>query len=330
MNRQKRIFKGSLPAALLGCVASIMSSVWSETTEGKTTNSAEIVSKTANLSCINLEPVGVCVWLKCSWRCRVKTSIKWKHFIADAVVSAYANTGENPWQEVRALSPATSLSQSGGANTGSDASENTSMRFKNVDVIGSPAAYLFDQLAQSSRGIYCRPGIKAYRPFFLSSLDPFWRDPLIETPLTLANAFRSVRSGSVGTYFGSIYPRIGFINQSHDFKAAAVTAQRAADIVTRKKQVHVYRPMLAKRRAGYWPPGAVTEGKNGSHRWQQLASGSPGCVVWPDVDDLKTAATDPYANRQNGATGNAFHLWRPYRCCKRKGQVFITHIDYKK
>ena len=33
--------------------------------------------------------------------CSVRTSVKVRHCIPDAVVSSYSNTGENPWIEVR-------------------------------------------------------------------------------------------------------------------------------------------------------------------------------------------------------------------------------------
>ena len=36
--------------------------------------------------------------------CTVRTSTKVRHYVPDAVVSSYSNTGENPWVEVQAMS----------------------------------------------------------------------------------------------------------------------------------------------------------------------------------------------------------------------------------
>ncbi|WP_240338255.1 TraU family protein, partial [Pseudomonas syringae] len=47
--------------------------------------------------------------------------------------------------------------------------------------------------------------------------------------------------------------------QADDYKAAAVIAQRAGDVVTRRGQIHIYQPLLAKPQSGYWPAGELIE-----------------------------------------------------------------------
>ena len=65
-------------------------------------NSAAIVSSTPQ--CLEYKVVGICYWLLCGPHgCKVKTSVKVRHYVPDAVVSSYANTGSNPWTEVSAL-----------------------------------------------------------------------------------------------------------------------------------------------------------------------------------------------------------------------------------
>ena len=64
-----------------------------------------IVAQTAaaTFTCMRWMPVGVCFWLRCSWRgCRVRTSLKVGHYNPDLVVSAYNELGGNPWAEIRA------------------------------------------------------------------------------------------------------------------------------------------------------------------------------------------------------------------------------------
>ncbi|EKP6830945.1 TraU family protein, partial [Escherichia coli] len=56
--------------------------------------------------------------------------------------------------------------------------------------------------------------------------------------------------------WGSVYHRSGFVMQSDDDRAAAVGAQRVADIITRMGESHVYREVKGVKRDGYWPPEA--------------------------------------------------------------------------
>jgi len=66
---------------------------------------ATIVASSASPGCLEYRVVGICYWLYCSWSgCSVRTSLKVRHYVPDAVVSSYSNTGENPWMEVRAMS----------------------------------------------------------------------------------------------------------------------------------------------------------------------------------------------------------------------------------
>ena len=63
-------------------------------------NTATIVGSVASPDCLEYRVVGICYWLYCTWTgCTVRTSIKVRHYIPDAVVSSYSNTGENPIEE---------------------------------------------------------------------------------------------------------------------------------------------------------------------------------------------------------------------------------------
>ncbi|MFU7548342.1 TraU family protein, partial [Pseudomonas paraeruginosa] len=70
--------------------------------------------------------------------------------------------------------------------------------------------------------------------------------------------------------WGNLYPRGGFLHQSDDYLAGAVVAQRAGDIVTRRGQLHVYQPLLANAKDGYWPAGALLESDAQTGKWQEL------------------------------------------------------------
>lgn len=287
--------------------------------EGDTITSAQILQQANEVGCMAWQPVGICVWMTCeALVCEFDFSIKVRHNIPDVVISAYPNTGENPWLDVAGFAPPNDLAQGGGSNTeGPTHHSEQALRFKNADAIGSPGNLLFAALADATPWV-CPPGATAYQPYFFSVLDPNWRDPTVETPLTLANALRSISKGT--TRFGPLYPRIGFVNQGHDYKSAVVNAHRVADIITKIAQPHVYWPARWGARPGYWPPAAEA-----THLWQQLVPrGNPGCTILPDIDDT-FSVIDPYRDRLNPSTGYAWHLWRTYRCCEQVGQVLIFH-----
>lgn len=77
----------------------------------------------------------------------MRTSVKVRHYVPDAVVSSYSNTGENPWLEVRAMSMPNPTAKAGGDGTTNHDNENNLAKFKNADVIGHPAGLVFSQFA---------------------------------------------------------------------------------------------------------------------------------------------------------------------------------------
>lgn len=285
----------------------------------------EIASASVDLQCLAYTPVGVCVWVTCTpFGCEVDWSVKVRHFTPDAVVTAYPTTGASPWVDTRAYASPNGRAGGGGHNTEADrVSRSSSLRFHNADVIGSPGSLWVDALAQSDYA--CAPGTTPYRPYFLSVLDPTWRSPLLETPWTLRYVNRGLRSDNARHGWGALYPRGGFLHQGHDVKAAAVIAQRAADLVTRERQPHIAWPMLVDDEPGYWPPGAVDERDAMTHQWQPLLPEPQSCVRFTDDALNGDGVDDPLASWLNEAAGYAFNLWRPYRCCERKGAVLVFH-----
>ncbi|WP_460149038.1 TIGR03756 family integrating conjugative element protein [Pseudomonas sp. S3_E10] len=285
-------------------------------------NSATIATSAVSPDCLAYRIVGVCYWLRCTtFGCSVRTSPKVRHYVPDAVVSSYSNTGQNPWLELRPLSVPTPSAQGGGDGTNATSQENNLSIFKNADVIGHPAGALFNDFVGQS-GYACAGAGKPLMPYLLSTLDTIaWRYNIPEAvfPEALIPGLREVGSRLGFNLWGSIYPRGGFLHQVDDRKAAAVVAQRAGDIVTRPGQLHVYQPLLAAPRAGYWPAGALLEGDSSTGKWQALAPNlSASCAVFPN--------TQPNIQAKDG--GYVWTLWRPYSCCKRQGQTFLGSTDF--
>lgn len=286
-------------------------------------NSAAIVSSTLSPQCLEYKVVGICYWLLCGPHgCKVKTSVKVRHYVPDAVVSSYANTGSNPWTEVSALGTPNPLAQAGNDATTNYKAENSIGRFKEADVIGHPGGATFSRFASAS-GYVCPGATFPLVPYFLSTLDAIgWRHGIPEQvyPEALIPGLREVGGIFSGDMWGNLYPRSGFLHQTDDYKTAAVIAQRAGDITTRIGQLHVYLPMRAAPKDGYWPAGELREGDASTGKWQELTpSLSLNCAVFPNSGPKTQAVDGEYA----------WALWRPYSCCQRKGQIFLGSTDFQ-
>jgi integrating conjugative element protein (TIGR03756 family) len=285
-------------------------------------NTATIVSSVLSPDCLEYRVVGICYWLYCSsGGCSVRTSVKARHYVPDAVVASYSNTGENPWLEVRAMSLPNASAQGGGDGTTNHDHENNLARFKQADVVGHPGGWAFSQFAASS-GYACQGAGTAFMPYLLSTLDTLaWRYNVPEMlyPEALIPGQREIGTRTGRNLWGNVYPRGGFLYQTDDYKSAAVVAQRAGDIVTRRGQPHLYQPLLANARDGYWPAGALIESDAATGKWQELTPRlSRSCTVFPHSGTRVQAQRGDYA----------WALWRPYSCCRRRGQTFLGSTDF--
>jgi len=287
-----------------------------------TTDTARIIAASFSPDCLQYRVVGICYWLYCTWAgCEVRTSVKVRHYVPDAVVSSYSNTGANPWTEMRFLSPPNSSAEAGGDGTSGDDHENNLAKFKNADVIGHPGGELFRQFANPS-GYTCEGAGTGFMPYLLSTFDSLaWRHNVPEMlfPPALVPGLREIGARHTFNLWGNVYPRGGFLHQFDDHMAGAVVAQRAGDVVTRTGQIHVYQPLVAQVRDGYWPAGPLVESDPDTGKWQELTPRlSSTCAAFPHSQFRTQAQQGDYA----------WALWRPYACCRREGQVFIVSVDF--
>lgn len=310
MKRPRRL-RAAIAALMLGTASSAFA-----------LNTATITASALSPDCLEYRVVGICYWLFCTtFGCSVRTSVKVRHYVPDAVVSSYANTGENPWIEVRAMSMPNLTAQAGGDGTTNQDHENNLSKFKNADVIGHPGGSVLGRLTSAS-GYSCQGAGTAFMPYLLSTLDTVaWRYNVPEAvyPEALIPGMREIGARTSLTLWGTVYPRGGFLHQTDDYKGGAVVAQRAGDIVTRRGQIHVYQPLLATARDGYWPAGGLVEGDASTGKWQELTpTMSSSCAVFPH--------SNPRVQAQQG--DYAWALWRPYSCCQRRGQTFLGSVDF--
>lgn len=300
------------------CIAIALTSISGQASESgqSSLNTASIMASSASTSCLDYKVIGTCFWLFCTkFGCKIRTSTKIKHYIPEVVVSSYNHQAQNPWMEMNFLSNGVK-----GGDYQSPRKDYTQATFKNVDVIGHPQGAISQML--NSTGYYCKSQTTPFVPYYLSGLDFLaWRFgvPEMVYPEVLIPGMREIRAN--GDTWGNIYPRAGTVTQVHDYKASAVTAHRVADVVTNTFQPHVYIPIAKKdnQSNGEWFPPPVKEGDVKTHKWQQLHPvTSQSCAIFPD--------NPPSMLSENGSY--AWALWRPYKCCKKRGQTFLYSIDW--
>ena len=322
------------PKTLIQILCAILILVQSHLAWSKPVTSSEIVSTTLSaMQCLQYNPLaGLCFWLVCGVHgCKVKTSVKIKHWNPDVVVSSYTTTGESPWMETRSYSSGSKLDAGDDTNSERGARrQHTASTFREVDAIGNPA--LAAMWLMSGTGYLCPSVTSAYVPHFLSSQWDHinWRFASIETiyPASLVPGMREIGSWPMNTW-GAVYPRTGFVTQNEGPKASAVTAQRAGDIITRSMQPHVYWPLgsdCSKGNMKCWAPGPLKEMDARTGKWQMLAPiQENACSIFGqnDVVKLKSWAD----NKGDQDQDFAWNLWREYACCKRKGK-FLYSTDF--
>lgn len=291
--------------------------------------SARITQAAAvGLECYEYCVVALCVHLNCGpFGCRIETSPRIRHHAPDLVVSAYKEPGENPWVEMRTVleAPAKAavaaqigalgeVPPGGGPNytardtapEGDRGSKSRSLHYKEATVIGSPVVGFVDEVLPLS----CPSGVAPLNPYFQSELDALtWRFGLAEMayPQTWTPGLREIGPWPAGTW-GSVYPRHGFVTAVEPPKAAAVAAQRAADIATRSGQPHVYMP------------APVEASDESTDHWQMISPKlDRSCAAFGTLADYspgRVARDEKYG----------FLYWPRYECCPLGNGVLLGTI----
>jgi len=206
------------------------------------------------------------------YECSVRTSIKVGHYNPDLVVSSYNELGGNPWAEIRGVlglaqkAAATGLlgallripiDSAGNRTEGTSGRDHRNLIFRETDAIGHPLSSLSGYVAGT--GLVCDSQTTSFYPYFQSGLDALsWRFAVPEMfyPASFIPGLREIGSWPLQTW-GGVYPRTGWTTQAEEPKAAAINAQRAGDIVTRRRQPHIYRAVSGSSNSSQkvWPPG---------------------------------------------------------------------------
>lgn len=297
--------------------AALLLSLLASAGHGKSFNGAEITQAAMGCTdCLDWRVTGICFWLDCGWfGCSINTTIKVSHWIPDLAVASYSG-GESPWSETQSwnMDEATVISHQ------SNRQGDTNADFKKVDVIGHPATLVFKSL--SSTGLFCQSCATAYQPYFISRLDRLgWHSGIPEMFNLDTWTGRRVM-GTTTVRFGNIYPRTGWSVHSEDPKSAALTAQRAADLVTsRERAARVYQPVGTDCGNKCWAPPPVRENNSSTHRWQMMTP------VEQDGWEIFGQRSGWANGKYDGSERYAWSLWRPYTCCQSAGS-YITSVNW--
>jgi len=281
---------------------------------------------------------GICFWLRCTpVGCSIRTSTRVSHFAPDLVVSTYHDVATHPWPEIGIPISAASggflgtllgvdLADSAGTHSQADRTDKQ-RRFRDADAIGHPAAGLPDLVT-------CPSAVIPFVPYYQSKLDAaVWRSYLpaeLLLPASWVPEMREVGNWPLNTW-GNVYPRTGEVVQQHEVKAAAVLSQRVADFITRPAQPHVYAYVASggtRRRRGQlvWDPPPARENDPMGGLWQMNVAVPTPCHIFGLND---TASPASYGDAMTTHSGSyAYTLWRPYACCRVRGQIFLGSIQF--
>ena len=270
---------------------------------------AQTVRADDAVSCLNLQVVGVCIWLVCTlYECHTEESVKIGHF--------------NPDVDVLVTNPV-------GVERVEDPKRTDTHNRNHNNLIAHDARASGNLLAGR---LYCPSQAKPLMPYFISELDkPEWRWGIFDalTPYAWIPGLREIGHWPFNTW-QNVYPRTGWTTQSSAPKSAASVAQRVGDIITRTAQMHLYIPLTGEADDGQklvWEPGELLENTHREGYWQLLSpTFETSCKVFGENDTLKPV--DWGGGRVSKDGSYAYTLWRPYQCCEIKGEAFLGSIDF--
>ena len=173
-----------------------------------------------------------------------------------------------------------------------------------------------DYLTNAFDDYLCPTEVDGFKPYYQSEFDAWaWRTGLPELLYLESWIPFSRRIGQAGylNSWGNVMPRQGFVLQREHGKAGAVMAQRAIDIITRKKQPHVYSFFADISPENERINLEISPSDEKTDFWLMLGpSHEHRCQPFGDVDlDLPTYAQERIA--LDGRYGWLY--WPKYACC---------------
>ncbi len=218
-------------------------------------DSAEIISDTllGLPACLHYEVLGTCFWLTPEGATIATPYVQ--HYLPDVVVSVFNQNDGNPWLEIHdTFDQAGQLADESMVKliadvpaAGGQHSFQTPLEqhvfFKQVDVIGNPALPLLP-----TAPVLLPAAAIPLLPYFQSMLDSaLWRGFPPQALPEQAYAYGADVTHYIGsglTIWGGVYPYEGKTFAGNDWKAGAVIAQRAVNMLTASNEWgHIYKSL---------------------------------------------------------------------------------------
>lgn len=297
-------------------------------------NSANITQATVHAMphCLHFHLIGACEWF--SPYHGVSYTPLVEYYSPDLVVSVFNKPGDNPWTEINAT-----LDQAGkeaeqqivaslshddagsGQHSYASAHEQNTF-FKQADVVGNPGLVAMNQPELLSSTA------TPMSPYYQSMLDAaMWRGfpnvppALAEEALAMGANFKyHIGSGLIN--WGGLYPHEGKVATTNDAKAAAVIAQRSADLTTSfSVPGHVLQPL--SNNCGEHCAAAPIQVNSDKTQFQ---------MIYPDeettCDFFGKTVTYGEASETKTKSAYAWILWRYYRGCQDGDGDFVKEISF--
>ena len=307
-------------------------------TIAETVNTPQIISRTLSAwpSCLEWRVVGQCIWEQCNLLgCSTTTSPKVSHYIPDFTVVVYQSHESFPWQEAKRLlsdeqkidlgvvgemfRSLLDMQGAGQLTTSVAGAAKRNLRFFEAAVIGHPGIAQKDLKTD----LLCQATTEPLNRYYTSRQDPVrWRGSDFSAELVKSTATWNRRIGNQQNFFGTVYPRTGFIHQPSPSKAAAVIAHRACDILLNGSNSNSKQPIGPPNKTT-WIPQYLHENQPTTGLWQ---------MVSPKVDRFcelfSEVPSDWDRNRTDADQSFIWNLWRRTKCCVKKPGILIAHVDF--
>ncbi|MDN2483948.1 TraU family protein [Vibrio agarivorans] len=207
--------------------------------------------------------------------------------------------------------------------------------FREVMIMGNPS--LMPHPYSMMPG-FCTGSTTPYIPYFHSALDHFsWR-MLATTETVMLGTYMAEYGGTwnnVGRNFGgSVFPRMGFIEEHDQYRANVIAAFRAISIVndTRSRYsglagFHVYKS-VSPTASGSWGGGDDSYYRmEHDHTTFRLRETYPeqastcSDYTW-SLSEVERKSESFRRNNKDGSM--ALKVYRPYVCCRKRGRYLET------
>jgi hypothetical protein len=214
--------------------------------------------------------------------------------------------------------------------------EDGSYTYHDAFVMGNPELYLFNSVVGSvySAVGWCESQNTEYTYYFSSAIDQWsWR-MLASSEFFLTGAYAVSAGGwnTLGSNYGSTFPRMGYVEGPDEHKGSVVAALRAMSISAENRTAytglvgaHVYSGM-EEFADDTWTKSSYET----PHRAEKFKLSmiypyeGESCTRYSDVDLSEDMTLSKDFNTDNKYKSAAFKGYRPFRCCEKKGTYLYT------